>query len=198
MLLYKTTTYSFFNNLFPDIAAGNNFIGILETASEKFKCVIHSFSLMPNNYNLLIESDKNTLNEFLRYINRLYSIKHPIKPHHNFSENKLKTDIAVIEKNYAAVKTSFLIHAIPVLSGITEYPTDYELSSLPNFISLKKKFNWVATDYILSQASNRFFLAYLDYKKNFYHFLQRNNIYFVTMPAKRITNTGQIISAVKQ
>ncbi len=180
MFLYKVNVYSKLNNIFSDKSDYESFLEILERSIMKFRCLMHSFTLMPTHYYFLLETRQNQINEFINYINQSYSFNNfSHKFANKFTRNTFQTDINIIEKNFPAVRTSFFIHAIPYLSGITDDPVKYEWSSLPNFVNFKKKFNYIDPDYIFSQISNRFILSYHDYRKHFYHFINKSDFYFI-------------------
>jgi len=88
------------------------FLEIANESASTYKCVLHSFCLMPNHYHLLVENKEKNLSLFMRQINSKYSIyfnnKHKrigplwqgrFKSHYIYDEHYLTTLVRYIEFN---------------------------------------------------------------------------------------------------
>ena len=49
------------------------FIGYLESASERYKAVIHTYCLMDNHYHILLETPEGNLSQIMHHINGAYT-----------------------------------------------------------------------------------------------------------------------------
>jgi REP element-mobilizing transposase RayT len=60
-------------NIFKSNRDQEGFLGYLETASERYKTIIHAYSLMVNHYHILLQTPAGNLSQIMHHINGAYT-----------------------------------------------------------------------------------------------------------------------------
>ena len=60
-------------NIFKSNRDRVRFLGYLESASERYKAIIHTYSLMDNHYHVLLQTPAGNLSQIMHHINGAYT-----------------------------------------------------------------------------------------------------------------------------
>ena len=124
------------------------FLEYLQSASEKYKAVIHSYCLMDNHYHLLLETPSGNLPRIMLHINGAYTNYFNAKRGRAGHLFQGRYRAILVEKDEYAKELSRYIHLNPVRAGVAEMPEEYDWSSYPAYIGKKEKPEWLFTDFI--------------------------------------------------
>ena len=130
-------------------------IRITNTNKSDFK--LHSFSLMPNHFHLIIEqigdiSISNLILKLCTSYSKYINVKYKRIGH--VFQDQFKA--VLIDSNEQLMWVSSYIHMNPVKDGLAKYPENYEWSSYKDFTG-KRKLPIVHTDFLLSILSKKDF-----------------------------------------
>ena len=144
--------------IFKDDVDRSRFLEILAQSKDNYQVVIHGFVMMTNHYHLLVETPLGNLSEFMRYFNITYT-SHFNRRHkragHLF-QGRYKS--VLVEKDTYLSAVSKYIHLNPVKvkdflakppSVSIKYLLDYKWSSLPGYVHVKKRLDFVEHDLVL-------------------------------------------------
>lgn len=124
-------------------------LSYFETATERYKAVIHVYCLMSNHYHLLLETPLGNLSQIMRHINGAYTIYFNKKYQRSGHLFQGRYKAIVVDKDEYAVELSRYIHLNPVRAGIVNDPGGYRWSSHKHYIEKGKGPEWLFTDFIL-------------------------------------------------
>lgn len=122
------------------------FLSYLESATTRYRAVIHAYCLMTNHYHLLLETPEGNLSEIMRHINGAYT---------NYFNTKRKRTGHLFQGRYKAIlieadeylmELSRYIHLNPVRAGMTVKPEEHSWSSYNAYIGVRPKPHWLHTD----------------------------------------------------
>jgi putative transposase len=131
------------------------FLACLREANRKFGASFHVYCLMTNHYHIFIETPEANLSKVMHSINTKYSIY--LNRKHGRCGHPLQgrfQAILVEAEAYAQVLSRY-IHLNPVRAGIVNRPEDYEWSSYPEYLGLRKQTSWMETAFILALFGSR-------------------------------------------
>jgi len=145
--------------IFKDDIDRARFLEILSQSVGIYQVVVHSFVMMTNHYHLLVETPLGNLAEFMRHFNITYT-SHFNRRHkrtgHLF-QGRYKSVLVDIDPYLSMV--SRYIHLNPVkVRGLMgkppaeqlAYVAGYQWSSLPGFVNLAKRFDFVEYGLVLA------------------------------------------------
>ena len=126
------------------------FLYYLETATHRYRALIHVYCLMSNHYHLLLETPSGNLSQILHHINGAYTgyfnIKHQRSGH--LFEGRYRA--ILVEADTYAKELSRYIHLNPVRGGLVDRAKDYPWSSYRHYIGQAKAPEWLITRFILA------------------------------------------------
>lgn len=154
--------------IFLDDADKYQFINILRQQKIKGKVNFYAYILLPNQYALLFKTYSNNLSksmhrinsDYANYFNRRYNRK-----------NKLFKDrykCFIVEKNKYLEEVSSYLHLQPQNTKVAKSLFQYKWSSLPGYIQLDKREDWIDYDCVLLLFNKKIEKACIDYK-NYIH-----------------------------
>jgi len=129
-------------NIFKSNRDRERSLGYLESASERYKAVIHTYILMDNNYHILLQTPAGNLSQIMHHINGAYT---------NYVNKKKKRSGHLFQGRYKALLVDIdeyaqelfrYIHLNPVRAGI--------------YINVNKSSKWLCTEFILFAYLARF------------------------------------------
>lgn len=124
-------------------------LSYFETATERYKAVIHVYCLMSNHYHLLLETPLGNLSQIMRHINGAYTIYFNKKYQRSGHLFQGRYKAIVVDKDEYAVELSRYIHLNPVRAGIVNDLGGYRWSSHKHYTEKGKRPEWLFTDFIL-------------------------------------------------
>lgn len=142
-----------------------HFLEYLESATERYKAVIHVYCLMDNHYHILLQTPEGNLSQIMHHINGAYT---------NYFNTKRKRTGHLFQGRYKAFLVSIdeyakelsrYIHLNPVRAGMVEKPGEYRWSSYKDYISLNNPPNWLHTDFVLNLIDKNVKVARAGYKR---------------------------------
>lgn len=153
-------------NIFMDHIDKYYFISLLRQQKTRRNLKFYSYVLLPRKYSFLMETKTNNLtssmhrikSDYANYFNRRHRRK-----------DKLFRDrytCYVIEKNKYLKDVSCYIHLLPSQDGVAKSPFLYKWSSLPGYINIEKREDWVDYNCILSTYNKESHRASLNYQKH--------------------------------
>ena len=140
------------------------FLYYLETATERYGAVIHSYCLMDNHYHLLLETPKGNLSQIMRHVNGAYTTYFNVKRKRAGHIFQGRYKAILVEVDEYAEELSRYIHLNPVRAGIVAKPEEFEWSSYRNYI-VGRKLEWLTTDFILAYFDKKMSSARKKYQR---------------------------------
>lgn len=141
------------------------FLSYLESATQRYGGVIHTYCLMNNHYHLLLETPLGNLSQIMRHINGAYT---------TYFNTKWKRAGHLLQGRYKAIlvdvdeyakELSRYIHLNPVRTEIVDRPEEYSWSSYRYYIGLEKRPDWLITDFTLSYFGTKVSNAQKRYRR---------------------------------
>ena len=126
------------------------FAEYLESASYRYRAVIHAYCLMDNHYHLLLETPLGNLPQIMHHINGAYTTYFNVKRKRSghLFQGRYKAILVAIDEY--AKELSRYIHLNPVRAKLTETPENYDWSSHKFYVGKQKSPKWLYRDFILS------------------------------------------------
>lgn len=126
------------------------FTEYLESASQRYKAVIHAYCLMDNHYHLLVETPLGNLPQIMHHINGAYTTYFNVKRKRSghLFQGRYKAILVAIDEY--AKELSRYIHLNPVRAKLVEIPEKYDWSSYKFYIGKQKSPKWLYRNFILS------------------------------------------------
>lgn len=126
------------------------FLGYLESASNRYGAIIHSYCLMDNHYHLMIETPGGNLAQIMRHINGAYTsyfnAKHTRVGH--LFQGRYRSILVDVDEY--CLTLSRYIHMNPVKEGLSSKPLEYEWSSYRYFLNEQISEKWLNTSFLLA------------------------------------------------
>ena len=136
-------------DIFKSDSERTRFLSYLESATERYKAVIHVYCLMNNHYHLLLETPMGNLSQIMRHINGAYTTYFNTKRQRVGHLFQGRYKAILIDADEYAVELSRYIHLNPVRADIIGRPEGYHWSSYQYYIGKKQIPKWLTKDYIL-------------------------------------------------
>ncbi|MDX9703569.1 MAG: hypothetical protein RBU23_11075 [Candidatus Auribacterota bacterium] len=130
---------------------------------------LHAFCILPTHCHLLAGIAQNTTVRFKEDMQRIHTGKARYTP----DCPQIKIDYAVVEKNFYAARVSCFIHALPVLTGISNDPAGYRWSSYCEYVGGCAK-NCIVDHDIIKAQITRGYLRSGNAYFNYYGWFMRN------------------------
>jgi putative transposase len=130
------------------------FLENLEIAHQRFSAIFLVYCCMDNHFHFFIQTPLGNLSRILHFINTAYTAyfnKTHERTGHLF-QGRYKA-ILVDADEYAQELSSY-IHLNPVRAKITELPEQYPWSSYRDYMELRKKPDWLDTEFVLGFYGN--------------------------------------------
>jgi len=140
-------------------------IGYLESATERYGAQIHCFCLMSNHYHLLLETPRGNLRQILHHLNTSYTNYFNAKTGRAGHLFQGRYRAILVDKDHYAMELSRYIHLNPVRAQMVKDPLLYPWSSYKDYAGEKTGWDWVKTEWILSQISRNEKRARKGYRK---------------------------------
>jgi len=151
-------------NVFKSKRDREKFFGYLESATQRYDAVIHSFCLMDNHYHLLIETPSGNLPQIMRHINGSYTTYFNVKRARSGHLFQGRYKAILVEIDEYAKELSRYIHLNPVRAKMVKTPEEYEWSSYQFYIGLQKSPEWLFRDFILGYFGGKVSTAQKGYR----------------------------------
>ncbi len=130
-------------NIFKNETDYKKLLSYFETATERYKAVIHVYCIMSNHYHLLLETPFGNLSQIMRHINGSYTTCFNKKYQRSGHLLQGRYRAIVVDKDEYAIELSRYIHLNPVRAGIVKKPEAYRWSSYRDYTG------WLFKDFIL-------------------------------------------------
>jgi REP element-mobilizing transposase RayT len=135
------------------------FLSYLESASERYKAVIHVYCLMDNHYHLLLETPAGNLSQIMHHINGAYTTFFNTKRSRSGHLFQGRYKAILIEVDEYAKELSRYIHLNPVRAGMVGKPEEYEWSSYRHYTVERNAPEWLERNFILGYFSKKLLRA---------------------------------------
>jgi len=130
-----------------------DFIDVLAEISERFEIDVFAFVLMNNHYHLLLRTKNPNLSKAMQWLGttytRRFNLRHFINGH--LFQGRFKS--ILVENDSYLARASYYIHRNPIRAGIVKRLSDYKWSSYNAYAYIKRHYDWLKTDLILSQSA---------------------------------------------
>ncbi len=150
--------------IFKSSADRQKFMAYLESATERYRAVIHCYCLMENHYHLLLETPLGNLPQIMRHINGAYTTYFNIKRDRAGHLFQGRYKAILVEKDAYAKELSRYIHLNPVRADLVAKPGAYEWTSYAAYVGAKPSPEWLARGFILGYFSSSTKVAPKRYK----------------------------------
>jgi REP-associated tyrosine transposase len=107
----------------------------LESARERFGCILHAYVLMGNHYHLLLETPEANLSNVMHYLNGSYTTYFNVKRNRSGHLFQGRYKSIVVDRDSYLLELSRYIHLNPVRAGIKARPEEYPHSSYGSYLA---------------------------------------------------------------
>jgi putative transposase len=142
----------------------SQFLSYLESATERYDAVIHSYCLMTNHYHLLLETPSGNLSQIMRHINGAYTTYFNTKRKRSGHLFQGRYKGIVVEADEYAKELSRYIHLNPVRAGMVRSPGEYRWSSYRGYIGKDKAAGWLCRDLVLGYSGKKISESQREYR----------------------------------
>jgi len=152
------------NRIFSDDQDRETFLSILGTVVKRYNWLCNAYCLMPNHYHCMIETPEGNLSLGMRQLNGIYTQRYNRrhnKTGHIF-QGRFKA-ILVQKDNYLLELCRYVV-LNPVRAKLVEKPETWKWSSYGATTGLRKKPDFLTTDWILSLFDRKTALAQKRYR----------------------------------
>ena len=153
------------HNIFKSNRDRERFLGYLESASERYKAIIHTYSLMDNHYHILLQTPAGNLSQIMHHINGAYTNYFNVKRKRSGHLFQGRYKALLVDIDGYAQELSRYIHLNPVKAGMVEKPEQYKWSSYRDYINVNKSSKWLCIDFVLSLFSIKTSIAKKQYRR---------------------------------
>jgi REP element-mobilizing transposase RayT len=152
-------------NVFRTNKDRERFLEYLESATERYKAVIHAYCLMDNHYHILLQTPEGNLSQIMHHINGAYTNYYNTKRNRagHLFQGRYKAFLVSIDEY--AKELSRYIHLNPVRAGMVETPEAYRWTSYKDYIGINKPPVWLYTDFVLNLFDRRVTVSRKEYRK---------------------------------
>jgi len=174
------------------------FLTYLETATERYDALIHTYCLMDNHYHLLLETPAGNLPQIMQHINGAYTTYFNVKRARSGHLFQGRYKAILVGKDAYAKELSRYVHLNPVRTGIVDIPEAYEWSSYNLYTGEKKAPLWLCRDFILAYFGASISAAqrgYKDFVQGLIHYEYDSPLAEVT--GSLLLGSEDFISAIK-
>jgi len=129
------------------------FLKLLGECSELFNIEVHSYSLIPNHYHLLIHTLKANLSRSMRHLNGVYTqlMNRKHKTEGSLFRGRFKS--ILIEKDSYLLELVRYIHRNPYKAKLEKSIGEYEWSSHRGYMNERERPKWLKTEDALLEFS---------------------------------------------
>ncbi len=152
-------------NIFKSARDREKFLSYLASSTERYGAEIHVYCLMTNHYHLLLETPLGNLSQIMRHINGAYTAYFNTRRQRDGHLFQGRYKAIVVDADEYAGELSRYIHLNPVRAGMVERPEEYRWSSYQYYIDLRKKPQWLKTDFILDYFGKKVSTAQKRYRE---------------------------------
>jgi len=124
------------------------FLAYLESATNRYGAVIHSYCLMDNHYHLLLQTPDGNLSSVMRHINGAYTTYFNARKKRSGHLFQGRYSAILVDADTYAAELSRYIVLNPVRIGLVAGPEEYPWSSYRSLAGLDEAPAWLKTDYI--------------------------------------------------
>lgn len=140
-------------NIFKSDRDREKFLGYLESATERYSAVIHTYCLMDNHYHLFLQTPAGNLSQIMQHINGAYTTYYNMKRKRSGHLFQGRYKALLVDADAYAQELSRYIHLNPVRAGMAARPNQYKWSSYLAYIHQKSQPEWLCTEFILALFS---------------------------------------------
>jgi REP-associated tyrosine transposase len=129
------------------------FVKVLRETSELWNMRVSAYCLMPNNYDLLVQTPDGNLSRCMRHVNGVYTqrFNRCHKKEGQLFRGRYKA--VLVEGDSHLLEVLRYIHRNPLKAGIVKTLDNYPWSSHQGYLSGAKKWSWLEKDILLTQLS---------------------------------------------
>jgi len=152
------------DKIFSDDQDREIFLSILGAVVKRYNWLCHAYCLMDNHYHFMIETPDANLSIGMRQLNGIYTQKYNRrhhKPGHIF-QGRFKA-ILVQKENYLLELCRYVV-LNPVRAGVVKKPEAWRWSSYQATAGLRKKPDYLTTDWILGLFNSKRTVAQKQYR----------------------------------
>ena len=152
------------DKIFSDNQDREIFLSILGAVVKRYNWLCHAYCLMDNHYHFMIETPDANLSIGMRQLNGIYTQKYNRrhhKPGHIF-QGRFKA-ILVQKENYLLELCRYVV-LNPVRAGVVKKPEAWRWSSYQATAGLRKKPDYLTTDWILGLFNSKRTVAQKQYR----------------------------------
>jgi len=193
--------------IFKDNADRSVFLQILFQSIDTYSITLHSYVLMKNHWHFLVETPLGNLADFMRHFNITYT-SHYNRRHNRVGhlyQGRYQSFLVEMESYLSAV--SRYIHLNPVrIAGIKRkepehqlrYLWDYQWSSLPGYVDLEKRLNFMECAVVLEEYGGDNYTGRMGYKKQISEDLLAGLVIRENIVGQSILGDKSFVSWVKE
>jgi len=152
-------------DIFKSARDREKFLSYLASSTERYGAEIHVYCLMTNHYHLLLKTPLGNLSQIMRHINGAYTAYFNTRRQRDGHLFQGRYKAIVVDVDEYAGELSRYIHLNPVRADMVEVPEEYQWSSYQYYIGLRKKPQWLKTDFILEYFGKKVSTAQKRYRK---------------------------------
>ncbi len=151
--------------VFADVTDAQSFLALLGVARSRFTLRIHAFCLMPDHYQLLLQTPEANLSRAIQWINVSHAVQFNRRHQRNGHLFQGRYAAVVVEKASYLLPLSRIVHLTPVSAGLVQFAAAYRWSSYRALIGREEPPQWLDTQWLLSQFGPRPHVARHHYRR---------------------------------
>lgn len=128
------------------------FLSILEDYHDRYRILIHCYSLMKNHYHLVLETPLGNLLKVMHGINSAYTgyFNREYERVGHLFQGRYRA--IVVDRDAYLLELSRYVHLNPVRAGLADRPEKYRWSSYLGYIRKREEVPWIDYRLVLSQC----------------------------------------------
>jgi len=141
--------------IFLDKTDYQTYMNLLSHAFDLYELEVHSFSLMPNHYHLLVRTPRANLSRAIRHVDGIYAQTFNRRHACDGSLFRGRYKSILVEADSYLEELVRYIHRNPFEAGLEKRLGEHFWTSHRHYLKPSKKSSWLHTDFVLSLFADR-------------------------------------------
>ena len=151
--------------IFRDDKDRHRLLQYVAEGADTFQLCIHAFCLMDNHYHFEIETPRGNLSQAMQWLNTAYTVSFNRRHGRSGHLFQGRYKATLVDKETHLLALTRYIHLNPVRAGMVARPEEYVWSSYRDYITSRREWVWLQTEWILRQFAEGKALARKRYQR---------------------------------
>lgn len=152
-------------NIFDDELDRKEFLKTFSSVVKRYNWICHAYCLMDNHYHLMIETPEANLSGGMRQLNGVYTQSYNYRHRRVGHIFQGRFSAILIQKESYLLEASRYVVLNPVRAGIVSKPGEWSWSSYAATVGIRKKPEFLTTEWVLKNFHGDRVKAVREYKK---------------------------------